>query len=1760
MLKDNISDVFRPLVVVQASKQANLSIHSNYMTPAEMFNTFNEVSLQKPVRMRVGEKERGVNEISDFKINFIDVEEIEILTEPICKKIIDHTINTTKPDIKLLENMDYDVSDQAQRQKFQQHGDYSWFKKIISSYMNSIKADLGHGSMINKPIAILSIVSAHSPDPVEELKLLNQEHMAELKRVFASSANEIDKVIFRLTQILIDKRKPLKVDLDKLYKGLKAQMQNAYIMQISINSAEGDGETLAPWNKSVYKKKRIMSYTLNEYGEKVAVTNEICDKMRGTFFSQSDINAIKDYITEDLLTKFLFKNLAEKQNIIDLDVTEKKKSIKRGIFSFMRKDEKIIRQDGKYVQTNVELAIKNYADLLFLCRFYDAAAQEYKLLYQEIIKKCVKTGSIFLELYIYNMICNFYIDTNYQGMKKQLKEIETNIASQYDFAYQLSEKSILARLSFMLVYFTEVKYNFDPKKTPTELLNNLDNLKDIFSKNDSDLDMKFLFAALEEMRARLLLYENPPQYRKFSYRTMIASFRYSEIKLEDYALAAALIGNGYYKIHAESNWPNILDFVYGPMLGKLSYGKKRWLTAIRCFIIWIKYSKLCKEDRKEGKKAVERIKSTLAKVSNFNDEEENELNAEISQTLSLISCSDFDIIITEDYYSDKHSSNAPNDLQSNPLSYSIRDVGKYHELKSIMEYFCAKDLSMNPRHLAFVDVITCKNLTEKKNMLQMITRVIRIDEAFTFRMKLVNNYKVPIEDKVLTNFRFMISYKEGDPDKTRLTAADLIPVERTSEFLDVTIYETKFLADSNTILNVNMVAKVKGALRIEAILWDEFGIERKHALYSGMNKFTTFKIYNSCGKLELKLHGFKENIQTGQIQKGSITIKNQLDKPIEKVQLFSSDPCLSGFARKTYEYIGPNAKEILNFNIVCDTIRADGLTFLAFYQCGESWRYTMYKQKLNTQRSFKMKCQVEQLMPEQKLLCLDVLYFKDPYFNKTNQDLKKIAIRSNFWKIDKKQQVIDRNNALLYYITLVRKERIYRLETKDQFLQDDDLLNSNVDDPSVPEFENKASLDNNQNRGNIETISDNLTDTLSYLNISDKIGTEDYFTHDVILDSIKADKTKKAKANVAINSKDQDLIDIFCFWEYQTQNSSNQTRKDELSTNFVEFNDDHIHGITTLTDCSIDRLYAYNQKMIQVNFNVNTSPIHHNFTKEPVLYLDIEILLTSFNIENDIQIRMLNSYEKIGEKSKVFAVPKTQKPLFFWEGKNERRIPLKKSEIVKLIFKAAFIKPGKYQINNLIVYDGDNQDESIPRANENEDVFLTIVETTDNTTDVQGIIKSTPEDDNTTIKQAYIEDLFGFVENEPTKTPIKPEDQEDLFTLDSNNPDAETKMTQNFTETTIDQETDIFENMSSTTEQQKKQIISNENTKMEEKSSLMARTSYLDLQSDSNPDKYLADSAEQMDSYRAVDDQLENDRNLALPNITIVPDNYEIFTNEVKDSFNKPNVKNCTDPIELQQVTVDTELESDRNLIAPSDIIVSDNDEIIVDEVKDCFNKSSVENHTDCVQHIQANFDTELQEGEIQSLSRSQHQECFDEKNETEEINQGYNDKQDNIQDNIYDLLETNLDSARGIGYINDIQNEVKPVSNEVKKSLFGIENDNDLQNDDNGDDDLLGGLSQKDIIVSNNQNEGSKSNNQTPHKIEEDVLDIFNDNNSEPVDKIFEESEILVKESDFDLLDNPKNTGNGTELLNNYFGEEIDPKNNSDHDEKNIGDDEDQI
>ena len=39
---------------------------------------------------------------------------------------------------------------------------------------------------------------------------------------------------------------------------------------------------------------------MNEYGEKVSVGNEICEKMRGCFFSLSDITGLRDFICNDV--------------------------------------------------------------------------------------------------------------------------------------------------------------------------------------------------------------------------------------------------------------------------------------------------------------------------------------------------------------------------------------------------------------------------------------------------------------------------------------------------------------------------------------------------------------------------------------------------------------------------------------------------------------------------------------------------------------------------------------------------------------------------------------------------------------------------------------------------------------------------------------------------------------------------------------------------------------------------------------------------------------------------------------------------------------------------------------------------------------------------------------------------------------------------------------------------------------------------------------------------------------------------------------------------------------------------------------------------------------------------------------------------------------------------------------------------------------------------------------------------------------------
>ena len=84
------------------------------------------------------------------------------------------------------------------------------------------------------------------------------------------------------------------------------------------------------------------------------------------------------------------------------------------------------------------------------------------------------------------------------------------------------------------------------------------------------------------MRARMLLVEinnQPILHRKFAYNTIICSYKYHDLGLEDFAIAATMIACIYYKEHLDCNWNIIQDYIYGPLLGQMTINRKYYWSA-----------------------------------------------------------------------------------------------------------------------------------------------------------------------------------------------------------------------------------------------------------------------------------------------------------------------------------------------------------------------------------------------------------------------------------------------------------------------------------------------------------------------------------------------------------------------------------------------------------------------------------------------------------------------------------------------------------------------------------------------------------------------------------------------------------------------------------------------------------------------------------------------------------------------------------------------------------------------------------------------------------------------------------------------------------------------------------------------------------------------------------------------------------------------------------------------------------------------------
>jgi hypothetical protein len=255
------------------------------------------------------------------------------------------------------------------------------------------------------------------------------------------------------------------------------------------------------------------------------------------------------------------------------------------------------------------------------------AAAEYKLLFNEIHKKCPITGSIFGELYIYNLFCCLENDGNVANQKKQLKELEAGLLGLLDHVLSNGKLPTLARFSFILVYTAEMKFIWDQKKYPKDLIYAIEKkIPEYFKASSEHLESRFIYASLEELRGRLLLYENPPQFRNFSYRTVKAAHRYGELKLDDYGLAAGLIANQYHRNFTDSNWTSIVEWMSVHLLGKLSYSAQRWPTAMKSFINGIQQGKTDKGDEKDGMITISRVIKTIEIVKEAKKKAEESLS------------------------------------------------------------------------------------------------------------------------------------------------------------------------------------------------------------------------------------------------------------------------------------------------------------------------------------------------------------------------------------------------------------------------------------------------------------------------------------------------------------------------------------------------------------------------------------------------------------------------------------------------------------------------------------------------------------------------------------------------------------------------------------------------------------------------------------------------------------------------------------------------------------------------------------------------------------------------------------------------------------------------------------------------------------------------------------------------------------------------------------------------------------------------------
>lgn len=385
----------------------------------------------------------------------------------------------------------------------------------------------------------------------------------------------------------------------------------------------------------------------------------------------------------------------------------------------------------------------------------------------------------------------------------------------------------------------------------------------------------------------------------------------------------------------------------------------------------------------------------------------------------------------------------------------------------------------------------------------------------------------------------------------------------------------------------------------------------------------------------------------GEVQQGTLKIKNNTNVAVSEAIVYSQDPLFTGFRLKRLGRIEANSAISHTISLRATMINAQELCFALFYKseiqkpegrvvAPNLWRVTPFYVGMQIKSSFTLKCHNETIAENQRLVCIDTLSKISPQLDPAQVSVSKLIMFSKNWKIVENSQKISRvDGAQMIYLKIEEvkspEESFYELSRKQREV---------------------FALEGNT----IELESD-----------STGIKMEGFLKHE------NEELTKDAISTQKLS----DYIDFAIFWKYKASRE-------------VIYG---LHSLTSVLVKSITQLgkeEKHEGAKARVALRTEKMEFEHNFATSGNLILEVEakIDLTNLNTETEsVSIKAIEPNMIRDERGEIcFNVDSTSQ-IFNWFGLTECvvRRPFTEHHVAK--FKCVLPNPGIFNLNTFVLVD-----------------------------------------------------------------------------------------------------------------------------------------------------------------------------------------------------------------------------------------------------------------------------------------------------------------------------------------------------------------------------------------------------------------------------------------------------------------------------------------